>query len=134
MTRLQQLSVNQKTILVALFFLLLAIIFLNRALVPSEGYALGAHDTSGLFIPWITYVKQSLSDGRLPLWNPYEFVGYPFLSNPQVGFFYPLAWLTFLLPTNLGLSWYVLVHLWLAACGMFLFVRSMGGGWLGSFL
>jgi hypothetical protein len=119
---------------VVTLLLVLGILFLNRALFPPDGFALGAHDTRGLFIPWINFVRSSLENGRLPLWNPYEFVGYPFLSNPQVGFFYPFAWLTFLLPANMGLSWYMLVHLWIAAVGMFLYVRFLGGGWLGSLI
>ena len=132
MERIRELPNRKKTVLVAIFLLLIAAIFLNRALLPADNFALGAHDTGGLFIPWINFVKAALASGDLPLWNPYEFAGYPFLSNPQVGFFYPPSWLNFLLPANVGLSWYVLVHLWLSAFGMFLLIRYLDGSWIGS--
>jgi hypothetical protein len=36
------------------------------------------------------------------------------------------------MPANVAISWYVLLHLWLSACGMLLFARSMGSRWLGA--
>lgn len=116
----------------ALLILALVIIFLGPALYPPAGQALGTHDTNGLFAPWFEVIGQSVREGRIPYWDPYQFAGYPFLSNPQVGFFYPPTWLAVVLPANVAISWYVVVHLWLAAVGMLLFARVMGGSWLGA--
>ncbi|MDX1613082.1 MAG: hypothetical protein R3300_02160 [Candidatus Promineifilaceae bacterium] len=125
---------SRKDRLAAILFLILAALFLGRALFPPSGQALGAHDMRALFYPWFDYVQAELAQGRLPLWDPYQFNGYPFLHNPQVGFFYPPTWLAILLPTGTGIGLYVLVHLWLAALGMFLFVRQQGSSWAGALL
>ena len=39
-----------------------------------------------------------------------------------------------ILPVNVGLSWYMLLHIWLAGLGMFAFVRYMGANWLPALL
>jgi hypothetical protein len=134
MTRAGYFIARHRGKLSALLLLLLAAVFLGRALWPPAGQALGAHDTRGLFAPWFRAIRGALADGRLPWWDPYQFAGYPFLSNPQVAFFYPPTWLGAILPANLAISWYVLLHLWLAAVGMYLFARTMGGRWLGAML
>ena len=43
--------------------------------------------------PMTRYAFSSLLEGRLPLWNPYQFCGAPFLAVTYVGLFYPLNWL-----------------------------------------
>ena len=42
------------------------------------------------FYPLRDYASAAVRAARLPLWNPYSFMGAPFLANSQVGFFYPL--------------------------------------------
>ncbi len=118
-------------VLWALLLLALVLLFMERALLPPVGVALGGWDVRGLFYPWLSTAREAVLSGRLPLWDASLFGGYPFLANPQVGFFYPPAWLAILLPTRIGLSLYVALHLWLAGLGMLLFVRQMGGTWLG---
>src|SRR3990167_919457 len=49
-------------------------------------------DTFLYFYPYWDYRAQELLAGRLPLWNPYLFMGAPFLANPQAGVLYPLNW------------------------------------------
>ena len=119
---------------VALGLALLVGLFLGDALTPPSGQILGGHDVRGQFFPWLTWAAESLRAGRLPLWDPYTLGGYPFFSNPQVGFFYPPAWLAFLLPVRIGLSLYVAWHLWWAGLGMWLFVRRVSGSRTGALL
>jgi hypothetical protein len=114
--------------------LILTLIFMERVIIPSQGQILRGGDVNGMFYPWMTFVRESVSEHQLPLWDPHQSGGYPFLANPQVGFFYPPAWLMILLPLNLGISCYVMLHLWIAGIGMLLFVRRMGGSWLGATL
>ena len=120
--------------------LILTLIFMERVLFPPPGHALGGLDVRGLFYPWLTVARDAIQAGRLPLWDSNQFGGYPFLSNPQVGLFYPPTWLAILLPVNVGISWYVALHIWLAGAGMLLFVRQMHGGhymhgsWTGAML
>ncbi|MGB3713230.1 MAG: hypothetical protein WA996_02255 [Candidatus Promineifilaceae bacterium] len=125
---------SRKTLAAALFFLLLALIFLNRTLLPPPGEALGGHDLRGYYYPFLDAVREGLRSGGLPFWTPYLFNGLPLLSDPQIGTFYPPAWLTLVLPVNVGFSWYMLFHIWLAGMGMFAFVRIMGGDWLPALL
>ncbi len=51
------------------------------------------------------YLSQELHAGRIPLWSPYPWSGYPFLADPQVGAWYPLNWPFFLI----GVSPHLLV-------------------------
>src|SRR5689334_9352653 len=73
-------------------------------LIPKAGYSLGGRDIHELFYPWYLHVQRALTQGRIPFWDPYQFGGYPFLSNPQVALFYPPSWLIFLMPIPIGIS------------------------------
>jgi hypothetical protein len=134
MAKVKDFIAKHKGGLIALTLLVLVAVFLGPALWPQEGEALGTHDTGGLFAPWFTTIRDAAREGRIPWWDPFQFAGYPFLSNPQVAFFYPPTWLAVVLPANFAISWYVLLHVWLSAVGMLFFARSMGGSWLGSTL
>jgi hypothetical protein len=112
--------------------LILSLLFMGRALIPSPGYALGGLDMRGLFYPWWTAAGEGIRDGRLPLWDSSQFGGYPFLANPQVALFYPPTWLAILLPTRIGISLFVVLHLWVAGVGLLLLVRQMGGSRAGA--
>ena len=106
---------------------ILLFLFMWPVLWPAQGQALGGLDMRGLFYPWFGQAKTAVLNGRLPLWDASQFAGYPFLSNPQVALFYPPTWLVMILPLEAGISWFVLLHLWLAGMGMFLFVRALAG-------
>lgn len=59
-----------------------------------------------------TYIWKSLAvdiykSGELPLWNPYEMSGKPFLANFQTGAFYPLNLILVFLPFQLGWSVFI---------------------------
>ena len=125
---------SRKTLAAALFFLLLALVFLNRTLFPAPGEALGGHDMRGYYHVLHSFVRDGLLAGQLPVWSPNIFNGFSLLAQPQTSAFYPPAWLTVVLPVNVGLSWYMLFHIWLAGLGMFAFVRYMGGDWLPALL
>ncbi len=111
----------------ALLFLAMGVLFLGRSLFPAPGEVLGGYDMRGYYHILHMVFRQALSEGRLPFWSPYLFNGFPLLADPQVGTFYPPAWLTLILPVNVAISWYMLFHIWLAAVGMYLTVRILGG-------
>lgn len=71
-------------------------------------------------------VASSLQAGRLPFWNPHLFAGLPLSSNPQAALFYPPAFLGWLFPLSLALSWDGWLHLFLAALGAALLARRGG--------
>ncbi|MCS7055809.1 MAG: hypothetical protein NZM18_06500 [Thermoflexales bacterium] len=75
------------------------------------------------FYPLRDYASQAIREGRLPLWNPYTFMGTPFLANSQVGFFYPFNVLTAWLPVERAVSWNIALHLAIAALGAYALMR-----------
>ncbi|MCS6848720.1 MAG: hypothetical protein RMN52_13530 [Anaerolineae bacterium] len=75
------------------------------------------------FYPLRDYASQAIREGRLPLWNPYTFMGAPFLANSQVGFFYPFNFLTAWLPVERAVSWSIALHLAIAALGAYALAR-----------
>ncbi len=125
---------ERRFVLTAALFTGLAALFMRRVLWPPAGQALAGNDVRSLFVPWWTFAREAARHGRLPLWDMAQFSGYPFLSNPQVALFYLPAWLAFILPARVGISWFVLLHLVIAGVGMFAYVRfvsrSEGGALL----
>ncbi len=79
------------------------------------------------FYPLRDYASQAVREGRLPLWNPYTFMGAPFLANSQVGFFYPLNLLMAWLPVEVAVSWSIALHLAIAALGAYALARRALG-------
>src|SRR6185369_15866228 len=59
------------------------------------------------------YATQSLKQGILPFWNPYQGLGQPFLANALSAILYPLNWFHLVLPP----AWWDMVYLmnWLLA-------------------
>jgi len=70
-------------------------------------------------------VREMVSRGEFPWWNPYFASGQPMAANPAYEIFYPPQWLIFLGPFTFGFALHVLVHVYLAAIGAFLLFRSM---------
>ncbi len=121
-------------LLAAGLLLLLTALFMGKTLIPASDEVLAGHDIAGAFYPWLRAIHEGAREGRLPLWDPDHYAGSPLFSNPQVGLFYPPAWLAIPFPVNVSISLYVLLHLWLAALGMLLFTRVMGADHSGALL
>ena len=47
-------------------------------------------DSLAQYYPWRHFAGQELRAGHIPLWNPFEFTGTPFVANAQSAVFYPL--------------------------------------------
>lgn len=77
------------------------------------------------FLPWRTYAKDSFASGIIPLWNPFSFCGYPFTGVCQTAVFYPPDRIL----DSLSFSAYTvarsLLHLWIAALGVFWLLRNL---------
>ena len=63
------------------------------------------YDSIGQFYPWRSYAGASISHGSIPLWNPYQFCGAPFLANSQSAVLYPGNLLFYILPTKAAAGW-----------------------------
>ena len=109
--------------ILALFVLLLfyRLLFTDRVLASG--------DILHYFYPYRDYAAASLRVGRIPFWNPYIFMGAPFLANPQAAALYPLHWPLSWLPVTRQLYWSGAVHAWILALGGFALMRRWGMGW-----
>lgn len=50
-------------------------------------------DVAEQYWPDLVYLCDSLHDGELPTWNPYDRAGYPYYADPQSGMYHPINWL-----------------------------------------
>lgn len=96
------------------------------------GRVLGGEDLTKLFWHWLRFATSSIEQGQLPLWNPYLFSGIPFVANPQPALFYPPTWLAAVMPLNRAFGSIILLHVWLAGVGMYLWLRAEGASSVGS--
>ncbi len=87
------------------------------------------------FEPAKAFMHEALRAGRLPLWSPYIYCGYPIAAEGQIAAFYPLGLLiSWLLPSPDAINWLVVSHLMIVAVGMYLLARFIGLGPVGSWL
>lgn len=117
-----------------LLLFVLAFLFMGKTLFPRSGFILGGYDIHGIYSPLIGNLHNALWNGRLPLWNSYLSNGYPLFIEPQMELFYPPAYLSVLLPINIGLSWYMLFHMSVVASGTYFFSQQMGASKTASLL
>ena len=74
-------------------------------------------DSVAEFYPWRLFAAETLKSGYLPLWNPHQFCGTPFVANSQSAVFYPPNLLFCLLPVWRAFGVSALLHL--IATGLF---------------
>ncbi len=86
-------------------------------------------DVFTYFYPYKAYAAEIVRQGRLPLWNPYLFMGAPFLANAQTALFYPPNWPLYWLAVPKMVSWSIVLHVFLAGLFAYLYARfSLGLG------
>lgn len=90
------------------------------------GQAYFDNDLLAQFGPWRAFLKDQLAQGHFPLWNPYLLGGQPFFADLQNMMLYPLNYLTLPFSVPMGLSAFFFLHMFLAALGMHLWLKSLG--------
>jgi len=90
-------------------------------------------DSIAQMFPWKHLVYESFQNGILPLWNPYQFMGMPFLAGMKPMVFYPLN--LFYIFGDIH-AWHILLfsQIFLALLFTFLLARDFKLGTLPSFL
>ncbi len=95
------------------------------------------HYFAGYGFPWdfvgsyyaaAAYWTQALAHGGLPMWMPFQSMGYPFLVNLQTGLWYPPMWVFPLLRIPYTLPAAVVLqclHVLAGALGMYVLVRAV---------
>lgn len=94
------------------------LLFTNRVLASG--------DILLYFYPYRDYAAAALRGGNVPLWNPYIFLGVPFLANPQAAVLYPLHWPLSWLSVTKQIFWSAALHTWLLGMGGYVLLRLWG--------
>ena len=81
---------------------------------------------------WKQFIRQSIAQREIPLWNPYQFGGIPFLAAGQQSTLYPFSLIYYVMPLWAAYGWFTVVQLWLAGTFMYLFLRGLNIGRFGS--
>ncbi|MGD2144146.1 MAG: YfhO family protein [Anaerolineae bacterium] len=93
--------------------------------IALAGRVLAGGDVFTYFYPYWSEATRAIRDARLPLWNPYLFMGVPFAANSQVGLFYPLNWPLWLaLDASQSVHLTIVLHLCLAALNAYVWGRQ----------
>lgn len=91
---------------------------------------MGTFDFVAYYRPNAQYAFSRLAAGEIPLWNPLQGFGLPFLATLQTGVLYPPNWLHLFLPTQLAFAILAAAHLGLAAVFCAALARALGAnGW-----
>ena len=82
-------------------------VFFWRLITPiqSDQASLTQGDFSGQFVTFGAYQYQRFAAGEIPLWNPYNNGGLPFIADTQAAVFYPPRLLTIALANVSGTGW-----------------------------
>ena len=70
-----------------------------------------------------------LDTGSIPQWNPYLFGGLPYIGAMHGDIFYPTAWLRWIMPVDLAITWGMVVHFVLAGWFLYRFCCALGLAW-----
>jgi hypothetical protein len=116
---------------VAVLLLAAALGLFHRALFDAR-YAI-PYDLPEYHFPLAWQIAQGLREGRLALWDPYTYCGFPLHANLQAQMFYPPAWPFFMAGAAFGpdrlrtlLEWQIALHVWLAGLFAYGLARRLG--------
>ncbi len=85
-----------------------------------------ASDIVNQYYPYLILLKDSITAGTLPLWNPLLMGGFPWFGNPDSNLFYlPTLAFTIVFPPYLALNYLIIFHVFLAGIFMFLYLREI---------
>jgi len=105
--------------------LILTVVFLWRLVLGN--LVMAGLDVFTYFYPYKAYAAEAIRSGSLPLWNPYLFMGVPFLANIQAAVLYPLNLPFYWLPAPEMVNWSIVLHLFLAGAFSYAFARQALG-------
>jgi uncharacterized membrane protein YfhO len=80
-------------------------------------------DPVDALLPGIHFTKEQIMTGGLSHWNPHYAMGVP-VESSFIVFLYPLILLYMILPIEVATTFYLMSKLFIAAIGMFIFLRQ----------
>jgi predicted small integral membrane protein len=133
---------NRHDLLAIVVLVLLWLLFFWRLFTPvtADQASLKQGDFSGQFVTFAGYQYQRLSHGEIPLWDPYNNGGMPFIADTQAAVFYPPRLLTIGLSSLSGgwtyhaLELEMTFHVLAFTLMMYVFVRRLTGSVFGAFI
>ncbi len=97
------------------------------------GQILFGGSRSDMFIAGYSFrlfgAEQFLATGAIPQWNPYLYGGLPYIAAMHGDIFYPTAWLRWIMPVDLAITWGMAVHFVLAGWLTYGFARALKLSW-----
>ena len=64
--------------------------------------------------------------GGFALWNPYLFGGMPYVGAMHGDIFYPTAFMRMVMPTDVAMTWGMILHYMLGGFATYVFLRALG--------
>ena len=119
--------------LVLLALLGAAFLFGVAPFLAPEPHSGVSRDLYAYFFPRFVHVGRTLAGGALPLWNPWELCGVPFLASGQTGALNPLVALVFgVLAPGPALIVHLVLHFFLCGGLLYGLARALGLGTSGA--
>jgi hypothetical protein len=81
-------------------------------------------DALGQYYPWRVFAARELHHGLIPLWNPHQFSGAPFVANAQSAVFYPLNFVFWIFDPTFAFGISALLHTLLATISTYFLAQS----------
>lgn len=134
---MRQLSRHRDDLIAVLVLIALCWLFYWRLLTPTQAnqQSLVEGDFSGQFVAFAHYQAERFAAGQVPLWNPYNYGGSPFLADAQSAVFYPPRLMTIALLNATGgstpqrmydaLQGEMVAHALIASLLVYAFVRRL---------
>lgn len=107
---------------IALLIALAALLFADVLFLGSN---FAGRDLFLYHFPMKRVVHDLVARGEFPWWNPFIAGGQPMAANPAYEIFYPPQLLIFVGSYEFGFALHIVVHVWLALVGTFLFFREL---------
>jgi len=118
----KKLGLENKNYFFIFVFLVLSLLFFYRIVFLKNTFFIA--DLMTEHYPWKIFASDVVRTGKIPLWNPYNYSGMPFMANMQSGIFYPLNAFFYVFDFVIAYKIYVVLHFVLAGFFMFLLMRE----------
>lgn len=130
-----------RRLLIPALLLLVVVGFYWRLVLTDQYTWLHGPDYCNQVLPWYQFEAGEWHQGRIPLWDPYEFAGQSIIGQGQPGVADPLNLPLFWWPLSKtkwiaqgALHWFYVLPHWIAALGFFALCRELGRSRLASFI
>lgn len=115
---------RKQNFLIFLLFAAIIFVFFWKLAFLQDAFLSGDHREQQY--PWAKFYQEQIRQFSLPWWTSGIHSGFPLLAEGQIGAFYPLNYLFFLLlPVKVAYNYIILFQYWLGAVFFFLLLRRL---------